>query len=429
MRTIISLILPLLFIFSTMAVAQDTELEVFGYYEPQLMSAHLQGNTYTMSSNKLRVDLQLRTSDRVMFGANFDYITYHGKTNWDITEYLPESIQNEIPSMQFLGYEFNPYQLEFKDESFLDNAFVKLTFPRFDLTIGKQQLSMGTGYAWNPTDVFNQKDLIDPTYEQPGHNAIRLDVPLGGRVNMTAIYATGEEWKDSDMLLKIKTNISRFDLSALVIQKNWIYSDPRAIDPIRMDLYGLKTQRQIVGGDLVGELLGFGIWSEFAYNYVDIDDDSKKAYLEQLDFLQLSDQINPIEIDENFYEFLAGMDYTFDFQTYILCEYYRNSAGAADYKQYSFVDWMHYFLAERRSIARDQIYGYINHPLTDLIDVGGSVIMSLNDESVAIVPMINYNIFENVDLSLWGNIYLGSEGKIYASEQGNGGMLRARVYF
>ena len=31
--------------------------------------------------------------------------------------------------------------------------------------MGKQQISLGTGYVWNPTDVFNIKELFDPTYE------------------------------------------------------------------------------------------------------------------------------------------------------------------------------------------------------------------------------------------------------------------------
>ena len=152
------------------------ELEVFGYFEPQLMLARINNETYQLSSNKLRVDLQWKASENVAFGANFDYITYHGKTEWDILDYLPENIQDEVPSTSLFGYDFNPYVIAFSERSFLDNAYVKLMFDHADVTVGKQQLSFGTGYVWNPTDVFNQKDITDPTYEQPGHNAVRLDL-------------------------------------------------------------------------------------------------------------------------------------------------------------------------------------------------------------------------------------------------------------
>jgi len=57
--------------------------------------------------------------------------------------------------------------------------------------VGEQQISLGTGYAWNPTNIFNVKDLPDPTYEQPGHTALRADLPVGERGEAVLIYAPG----------------------------------------------------------------------------------------------------------------------------------------------------------------------------------------------------------------------------------------------
>jgi len=56
-------------------------------------------------------------------------------------------------------------------------------------------------------------------------------------------------------------------------------------------------------------------------------------------------------------------------------------------------------------------------------------IVSVSDGSVAVVPAINYSIFENVDLNIMGNVYAGSEGKVYNSKLGNGLVIRARAYF
>jgi len=82
--------------------------------------------------------------------------------------------------------------ITFSDRTFLDNAYLKLSLKAFDLTVGKQQISLGTGYVWNPTDVFNIKDPLDPTYEQPGHNALRVDVALGNNTTLTALASTSE---------------------------------------------------------------------------------------------------------------------------------------------------------------------------------------------------------------------------------------------
>jgi len=85
------------------------------------------------------------------------------------------------------------------------------------------------------------------------------------------------------------------------------------------------------------------------------------------------------------------MDYTFDFQTYIMCEFYRNTSAKSDYKRYNFNDWMQLLSAETKSITRDQVYLFVQHPLTDLINIGTSYIISLSDNSSAFIPMVTYN--------------------------------------
>ncbi len=412
---------------------QSQPVEVFGYFEPQLMGAKVKNEFYQLGSNKLRVDLKYQPSDKVTFGANFDYITYHGKTQWNILDFLPESVTAEASPSSFFGMEFNPYILPFENRQFLDNAYLKLSFNYADITLGKQQLSLGTGYVWNPTDVFNQKDIIDPTYEQPGHNAFRIDVPFGAGFDLTTVYSPGESWNYTDVLLKFKGRISHFDFSLLGIQKQWKFTDARAFDPVWMDFLQLNTKRHILGGDVVGELLGLGVWAEYAYNDVKIDDTEMNEYLIALK--RLTPPIYSIytlptmEISKHYYELVAGFDYTFDFQTYIMCEYYRNTMAKSDYKRYNLNDWMQFLMAESKAMSRDQLYCFIQHPATDLINIASSAVFSLSDNSFGIIPIVAYNIFENVDVNLFLNFYFGKEGTAYAKNLGNGGMIRAKVYF
>lgn len=387
----------MLLCFSFGAKAQD-KVELFGYFESTMMGAEISNKVNQLVTNKLRVDLKSTISDHVTFAANFDYITYHGTTKWNILEFLSSKVTSQIPiDSRTL------YVIPFPDRHFLDNAYLKLAFENFDLIVGKQQISVGTGYVWNPLDVFNIKDPLDPTYEQPGHNAIRFDVPLGTLYTISALYSPDDIWENSAKLIRLKGRFSHFDYSLLAAQTIWRFHDYTQFDRGSMEFTELPEKRRLLGASLAGELFGLGTWAEFGYN--------------------------DMETSTDFYELVAGVDYTFDFQTYFMIEYYRNTLGKTDYKKYDLNDWMRQFSAEQKAISRDQIYAFIRHPITDFIDVGTSCIFSISDKSLAFVPNLNYSFAENMDIMAYLNFNFGKDGTAYSETSGNGGLLRARVYF
>ncbi len=394
-KGIISLVF-LLFTFSSL-LAQDS-VDIFGYFESQAMGTAVNNEFLMLYSNKLRVDLKSSLSDKVTFAANFDYITYHGQTRWNILDFLPSDAVAEVPP----GME-DFYVLPFENRHFLDNAYIKLSFKHYDLTVGKQQISLGTGYVWNPMDVFNIKDVLDPTYEQPGHNAIRLDVPIGSMYTVTALFSPEDNWENSAKLIQLKGRISHFDYSLTAIEKIWRFHDYTQFDFDSMNFLELPERRKLLGASTAGELLGLGVWAEYAYNWM--------------------------EISEDFYELVVGTDYTFDFQTYLMIEYYRNTLGKTDYTQYNLYDWMRLLATEQKAISRDQIYLFIQHPATDLLNIGLSTIYSLSDNSFALVPTLNYSFSDNVEIFAYLNLNFGSEGKVFSRKMGNGGLIRVRVYF
>jgi hypothetical protein len=391
------MLLSSLFLLSGFLAAQQN-IEIFGYFESQYMGTNVQSEYYQLFSNKLRLDIESDLTENIMFAANFDYITYHGKKEWNILDFLSPDIISQVPA----GLE-SFYVLPFSNRTFLDNAYFRLSLKHLDLTVGKQQISLGTGYAWNPMDVFNIKELVDPTYEQPGHNAIRVDVPIGTAYTVTTLYSPDDTFKNSAKLIQLKGRISRFDYALIAIEKVWRYHDYTQIDFEAMNFLEQPEQRRLLGASTAGELLGMGVWAEFAYNWMESTDD--------------------------FYELVIGTDYTFDFQTYLMVEYYRNSLGRTDHTQYTLNDWMRVFAAEQKTISRDQIYLFLQHPVTDLITMGFQSIYSISDGSLAVVPVLNYSFAENIDIMAYLNINFGKEGTVFSKNMGNGGMLRARIYF
>ncbi len=396
-RTRTASVLILLFL-SLSPLSAQNKVDLFGYFEPQYMGISTQNQFHQLFSNKLRVDLKWGPLDNITFAANFDFITYHGTTEWHILDFLPSQVTAAVPEV------LRPvYVIPLSNRIFLDNAYLKLAFKYFDITAGKQQISLGTGNVWNPTDIINIKDPIDPTYEQPGQNALRLDVPIGNSTTFSTLYSPDEDWKGSTKMVQLKSRIARFDLTLVAIEKIWLFHDYTQFDFVQMNFPELPEKRQLLGLSTAGEILGIGVWAEFAYNWMENTDD--------------------------FHELVAGFDYTFDFQTYVLAEYYRNSLGKTDHMDYNINDWMRMMVSEQKSIARDQFYALVQHPVTDLMNLSLSTIVSITDGSFVVIPTLEYSLSDNVDIFAYINLNLGKEGTNYDKSLGKGGIIRARIYF
>ncbi len=375
--------------------------DIFGYFEPQVMSADFYGEWITLNTNKLRIDLEANPARRVKFGANINYFTYTGKTSYNLVNYIPEHLAQTVYPYNRGDY----FGFTYSDSIALDNAYLRLSWPFADITVGKQQISYGSGYAWNPTDIFNLKDQLDPTYEQSGHNSVRLDLPISRSLRLMALYLPGENWKKTTMMGRIKAAVGRYDISITSLSTVWTASEFYKVDP--QDQYLMyntfREGRDLFGFDILGQLVGLGVWCEYAYSR--------------------------LQYEEDFWEAIAGVDYTFRNGLYILAEGYYNSDAPNSSEDYTLTDWTRYLLGESKTIGQSQAYIYSQDPLTDLINIGGSVIGCINDESIAVVPQLTYSLFQDVELTALGNLFLGEEGTMYSKNLGNGGLIRLRVYF
>jgi hypothetical protein len=370
--------------------SSEDRVQLFGYFEPQLTAAAVDGETQQLLSNKLRIDLEAAPSDHVTLGCNINFAAYQGHTTFDLVDYLDEDLAAAVP-----GDLEDSFVLTLEDGYSLDNAFLKIAFGAFDLTVGKQQISPGTGYAWNPTDMYNQKDILDPTYENPGHGAVKADIPLGARGTAELIFSPEDDADRSGKFARVKLPAGHFDISLVAGERFVTLTDFTTLSAV-------SERRRLAGGDFAGELLGAGIWGELAHNSMEVSDD----YL----------------------ECLLGSDYTFESGLYVLGEFYYNERGRSD-DRYEFNDWMRFLTSEARVVTRSQIYTYVSYPATDLMSVGGSLIMALPDDSAALIPTVEYNLDTNLDLTLYGNFYLGDEGDAFSPLLGQGFLLRLRYYF
>ncbi len=393
-----------LFFLSSLLKAQE-QAAVFGYFESQFTGAVLNGRFEQLQSNKARIDIDRRIQPSVRFQANINAVTYHGKTRWPVLEMLPETVRAEAAVLHMPGIDADPYILLFEDRIVLDNAFIRFSVSKIDITIGKQQLSFGTGYAFNPTDLFNTKDLIDPAYEQPGHNAVRADWMLSPSTRVTAVYSPAEHWELSGKLLEIKTRLGRFDLSLIAAEKAWNTHDytQMHLDLVSPGFLPVKDRRRMAAVTLAGEFLGLGVWSEAAFH--------------------------AFRLREDYQDWLIGADYTFRGGSVVMAEYFHSGMGRTNRHAYRLNDWMRYLAGEQKALARDQLYAMALFPAGDVMKIGFSSIYVLSDNSAAVIPMLAWSVAENAELTVYGNVYFGAKEAAFHSGLGSGCMIRGRFYF
>ncbi|MEE9167965.1 MAG: hypothetical protein V3U24_10975 [Candidatus Neomarinimicrobiota bacterium] len=349
---------------------------------------------YFFGYNKVRLDLHVSPLEEVTFLANVNYQLFHGQEEWNLFDFLPSHVTDQLMNIGLVEF---PFSLQ--DTLYLDNAYLRLSAKAFDVTVGKQQLSLGTGYAWNPLDIFNRKQLLDPTYEQTGVNSIRLEIPVAERLLVDLILSPGHEWNSSDRLMRGKIGLGRFDIITTAGIYDWSLTkfDSSTFQPARAN-----EKRRMIGGAAVGELFKWGVWGEGGWISV--------------------------ESDEEFLEFLVGADHTFDFSTYLLLEYYHNGNGFLNRENLRLEDYLSYFSGEAHSLMQDYVFLFVNHPVTDLLTLGMFGIANLNDESAVINPQLEYSLFEDVVLSLLLSTSRGHDDSEFGVQDW-GVRLRVRAYF
>ncbi|MBD3377579.1 hypothetical protein GF406_21300 [candidate division KSB1 bacterium] len=394
MKTLIAITLLFLGLFRQL---YPQELQIYGYYENQFFPQKLNGKVMLQDYNKLRLDLSADISENLTFNGDYIYRTYHGATTFNLLDFLPYRIRNDYLTQSALPpQQVRPlFDIEYKDETFLDNAYATLYTAHMNVRIGKQQLPWGTGYAWNPTDLFNDKNLLDPTYEKTGINALKVEIPWGQMGLFTGIVSVGETWSTSTRALKIKKYIAGFDVSLS-------YAEKSQSDYDYQTFFESSQKRRLLGADFSGALFGLGIWGEGATN---------RMYY-----------------DKNYTQVLMGMDYTFENGLYLMAEYYHNGLGKPNKQNYTFSDWMNMLGPEGENLAQNYVYLGEMYPLTELLNGSTYLILNIDDGSGLFFPWFDFSLNDNSEILLVGYLPFGSKESEFG-EFGAGGFVRVRVYF
>lgn len=371
--------------------AHGQSLRFSGYYENTLQIDYTAASReQLLNASKLRLDLSTSLTGGFEFRGNVNIIVNVGALQRDLTAYLPESVASYLHSIGAPVI----YSLD-RTRTFLDNAYISWSDGGVRMRIGRQQLSWGPAYSFNPTDLFHRKNLLDPTYEKEGVAALRLDYSWGSAGQASVIAAPGEDIEGSGYAVRLATHVTAIGYD-VAITGHYV-TDSTGIDPA--NLMSLRQRRWAAGLELSGELLGLGTWLEGNYNWM--------------------------ETEADFARFVLGLDYTLDDGTYLMAEWLYNGRAEA-LPPYSVRRWLsNLYFGE--PLGSGWILTGIRRNVSDLA-VGSAYAFVSPDGSVMLNPRFDVSVGQNTDLVALGGVTLGRDDGAFTSGLVSL-LVRMTVYF
>lgn len=371
-----------------------------------------------LHAGRSRVNLSGSPNQWFDFGIGLVGTINKGAIDVSLTGYMPDDVQNAL----LPGVEQVFRYTSQEEELFLQEAFGTLYLDHLHLRVGRHKFYTGTGYAYNPIDLFNVKDPLDPTYETDGQDALLLTLQLPWQSEIQGMIRVDDHVDTTEYLARVTTYCKGWDLALQYTHAHQERVDwgtlntedalTRLAQGMPIDTYIRNFRWHLVAAEFSGELLGWGFYGEGGYALIDAEEG--KGTLR--------------DANKNHERLLLGIDHTFETQWYVLLEYLRLGQGRTKRRDITLSDRMAYLTGEILSINRDTLFTGLSYPLTDLIDGSLYTIIGLNDSSAILNPWLVYNIRPGISLSLTANIPVGNQ-KSQVGESGPSGFFRLKYHF
>ena len=257
--------------------------------------------------------------------------------------------------------------------AYLDRANIELTLRRADLAIGRQAITFGKAYFWNPLDVFLAfgSTQFDRDYKA-GVDALRVDAPLGDLSGLTIVgVPVRVEEKGSQM-----EEQSFWYRSALLAR---LYGNRRAWD---LALQGGKILGGYqLGGAVAGELGTVEVRGEGAW-FASQDANAAAG-------------LSPTLLIEDHFSIVAGVGRSFvggDLQ--LQTEYFYNGAARGPRG-----DRLALVLAGRLQHLNRHLLGIVGtYRLHPLLSGSLAALWGASDGSWLVQPGLSYSAADEVEL-------------------------------
>ncbi len=268
-----------------------------------------------------------------------------------------------------------------------DRFNLKIALPGADITLGRQAITFGKAYFWNPLDLFLPFDprQFDRDYKA-GVDALRVDIPLGDfsgftlvgvlgrKLDLSGDYVCGEKvwhtsWYGSSLLTRFFTSVKGWDLA---LQGGKVYGGYQ------------------VGGGLIGEISALEVRAEAAYLWAE-------------DSPPLPPPLQGDLIEDHFTA-VVGLGHRFENTLVLELEYLYNGGGEVNNLNKARPRFQSGAILH---LGRHLVGFMASYDFMPILVGQVAAIYSLSDSSVNIQPSLNLSLSDNADLLLGASINVG----------------------
>ncbi|HEY9161474.1 MAG TPA: hypothetical protein VIS94_10355 [Desulfomonilia bacterium] len=305
--------------------------------------------------------------------------TIAGNTRLDFNGYIYASSNEQTYFSNLSKEKDSPYrypqlywEISETDSSMIigdiDQLSVKYHSDRYNLTAGRQPVSLANNFIFTPNDVFYpfSATAVDREF-RPGVDALRFDYDITDLSTITALGVAGYDdndpsWEKSAVILRGGTNVKSLDITVFA---------------------GKTDSRRLLGMTLNAEASGLGLRLEGNYSH-------------------------PIEGEAHadFFQISLGIDKRWENSLHVILEYYYHGNGKSNPDQYmerilDYPDIMDPYM------GRNYAGIFVMGEPSPLFKLQGVLIANLDDGSILFGPGVIYSISDEAELILGGTIPYG----------------------
>jgi hypothetical protein len=353
--------------------------EFFGYAEQELaVRWHDDGSVQAGASIDARLKGLWSPNDRLEFIVELDVRGAYGASN-PYALYASYGIPITLPEDAHWSADF-------------DHIYGKINMGPLDISIGKQPIAWGSGYAFNPTSRTYSTSLLDSSPEEtPGVLAAAASLALSRFLYLSG-YLAGQDRSANTAAdpaeshpenlpfgAKITGVLGSFDLSASFLRET--------------ALRGAGYERRAYAGfDFSGAVGMLGVHGEAALGLP-----AAAAWGTGPSDFRLERDL----------ELCTGFDFTFLGGVETRLEYYYNGSGAGDTEGYEPAA-----LLDGSALVLGRQYGfvYLERIFADYFTVSIASLANIADGSVLLLPELFWDVMPDFSITMRAVIPLGSGG-------------------
>lgn len=323
----------------------------------QLLHNRLEFRYYP--NDKWKVDLEMR--NRLFFGQQVTLLNSLDSINY------PAFIQDDGG---FFDLSYNwATGASYILNTTIDRFYVDFASGNWQVRAGRHRINWGQNLVWNPNDVFNAYSYFDFDYEErPGTDAVRVQYFTGFTSAAEFVYQLGD-------------NIDDMSFMGLYKFSKWNYDIQFLAGKVKRDI--------VVGTGWSGDIKGGGFRGEITYFH---DKDS---------------------IGESEGQLVASVsgDYTFPNSLYLHASVIYNSKGSTG--KIGILNpaiLLRETSAKFLTLSRMDLFGQVSYQISPLWRGDFASIINPFDGSFFIGPGAGYSLSDNMELLLFGQLFVGEAG-------------------